>query len=64
MVDVNERAVHLANASIHTNGLNNIQAYKSDIYENVHQCYDVIVSNPPIRAGKKVVFEILQGALL
>lgn len=62
MVDVNERAVHLANASIHTNGLNNIQAYKSDIYENVHQCFDVIVSNPPIRAGKKVVFEILQGA--
>ena len=24
--------------------------------------YDVIISNPPIRAGKKVVFEILEKA--
>ena len=31
-------------------------------YENVVGTFDVIVSNPPIRAGKKVVFEILEKA--
>ena len=47
MVDVNERAVHLANQSCQY---------------NVVGTFDVIVSNPPIRAGKKVVFEILEKA--
>lgn len=62
MVDINERAVLLANQSIAFNGVENIRAYKSSIYENVHGTFDVIVSNPPIRAGKKVVFEILEKA--
>lgn len=62
MVDVNERAIHLANASIQYNGIQDTKAYLSSIYENVHGTYDVIVSNPPIRAGKKVVFEILEKA--
>lgn len=62
MVDVNERAVTLANESIQLNQEKNIIAYKSDIYDDVHSKYDIIVSNPPIRAGKKVVFEILEKA--
>lgn len=62
MVDVNERAVHLANESIQLNGVDDIEAYVSSIYENVSHCFDVIVSNPPIRAGKKVVFDILEKA--
>lgn len=62
MVDVNERAIHLANASIEYNDVSQIRAYKSYIYENVEGLFDVIVSNPPIRAGKKVVFEILEKA--
>jgi len=63
MVDVNERAVHLANQSIKLNDVENVKAYKSFVYEKVDGCFDIIVSNPPIRAGKKVVFEILEGAL-
>ncbi len=62
MIDVNERAVYLANQSIKYNDLENIIAYKSYAYENVEGCFDIILSNPPIRAGKKVVFEILEGA--
>lgn len=62
MVDVNERAVHLANQSIKKNHLQNIIAYKSSVYENVQENFDLIVSNPPIRAGKKIVFDILEGA--
>lgn len=62
MVDVNERAIHLANASIEYNEVQDIKAYLSSVYENVEGTFDVIVSNPPIRAGKKVVFEILEKA--
>lgn len=62
MVDVNERAVHLANESINYNKVFDAKAYQSNIYENVEGTFDIIVSNPPIRAGKKVVFEILEKA--
>lgn len=61
MVDVNERAIHLSTMSAKRNQLE-ANIYKSSIYENVQRTYDVIVSNPPIRAGKKVVFEILEKA--
>ncbi len=62
MVDVNERAVLLSNKSIKINNLENAKAYLSSIYENVSGTYDVVISNPPIRAGKKVVHEILEKA--
>ena len=62
MVDVNERAVLLSNKSIAANGIKNAKAYVSSVYENVEGTYDVIISNPPIRAGKKVVHEILEKA--
>ena len=62
MVDVNERAIALANESIEHNQENDIIAYKSSVYENVKDTFDIIVSNPPIRAGKKIVFEILEKA--
>lgn len=60
MVDINERAVSLANKAIKINNLEDIKAYQSFVYENVENKFDVILSNPPIRAGKKVVFEILE----
>ena len=36
---------------------------KSFIYENVQGSYDVIVTNPPVRAGKEVVTTILQESI-
>ena len=62
MVDVNERAVLLSSKSIAANGINNAKAYLSSVYSHVDGTYDVIISNPPIRAGKKVVHEILEKA--
>lgn len=62
MLDINERAVGLSQKGILKNHLENIKAYQSFLYENVHGTFDVIVSNPPIRAGKKVVLEILEKA--
>lgn len=59
MIDVNNRAIHLAKMNIKENKVNNISAFYSDIYSNVDKKYDYIITNPPIRAGKKVVYEIL-----
>jgi len=40
----------------------NVNFYQSDMLKSVNSVYDVIISNPPIRAGKKIVHEILSGA--
>lgn len=61
MVDVNLRAIHLCTRNIKENKVN-AHAFVSNIYENINSTYDVIITNPPIRAGKKVVMDILLGA--
>lgn len=62
MVDVNLRALHLAKRNILENQGNNIQVFESNAYENIHDKYSAIVTNPPIRAGKKVVYDIVMNA--
>lgn len=61
MVDVNKRAVHLTEMNIKENKVD-AKVIESNIYENVDGKYDVVVTNPPIRAGKKIVLEILLKA--
>ncbi|MBQ9023678.1 MAG: class I SAM-dependent methyltransferase [Bacilli bacterium] len=62
MIDINERAIHLCNMSKKENKLSNINIFKSDIYENVNNKYDCVITNPPIHAGKKKVYEIIEHA--
>lgn len=62
MVDVNERAVALANYNLQLNGVNGVNCYVSNIYEGVSSKYDYIVTNPPIRAGKDVLLQFLVGS--
>ena len=61
-VDVNRRALHLAEMNKKENKLSNIDFIESSCYENVSSKYDFIITNPPIRAGKKIVYEIVMGA--
>lgn len=62
MIDINKRAVHLAELNIKENKVQNCKAFVSDIYSDVNEKYDYIVTNPPIRAGKEVVYKILFDA--
>ena len=62
MVDVNERAANLSKK----NSLNNevkTNVFLSDRYENVKKKYDYIITNPPIRVGKDILYEIIFESL-
>lgn len=61
MVDVNERALSLAKENAGLNHIENVHIYESDCLNNVDKNdFAAIVTNPPIRAGKKVVHNILE----
>ncbi len=62
MVDVNLRAIHLANKNIQENHVDHICVFESNVYDQVQSKYSCIVTNPPIRAGKKVVYDIVMNA--
>lgn len=61
MCDVNRRALHLAKMNAKNNQVD-VNIFESDAYQNVFDRYQVIITNPPIRAGKEVVYRILLGA--
>lgn len=62
MIDVNEKAISLTKENIAINKVKNCQAYLSNVYSDVNEKFDMIISNPPIRAGKDVVHGIAIGA--
>jgi len=63
MVDINERAVELARENARRNGIANVRVVQSDLLEQVKaERFDVIITNPPIRAGKQVVHRIFTEA--
>lgn len=61
MVDVNERALELSKENAELNEIKNVKIYQSDIFNSIEGTdFAAIISNPPIRAGKKVVHQILE----
>ena len=60
MVDINRRAVDLAEKNISKNLINNARAIISRGFENIQESFNTIVSNPPIRAGKKVIYPLFE----
>ena len=63
MVDINSRAVELARENAQQNGIRNVTVMESDVLGALNdQKFDVILTNPPIRAGKAVVHQIFEEA--
>ncbi|MBN6889656.1 16S rRNA (guanine1207-N2)-methyltransferase [Cytobacillus horneckiae] len=61
MVDVNLRALGLAKENADLNGIRNVQIYESDKLEGIKgNKFAAILTNPPIRAGKKTVHDIFE----
>ena len=61
MIDINERALNLARKNALLNRVD-VNIFSSDIYSNIDKKYDYIITNPPIRVGKKILYDILIGA--
>ncbi len=61
MVDVNNRAIHLSKMNIKSNKVE-ANIFVSDMYEKINNKYDLIITNPPIRAGKGVYLTILTSS--
>lgn len=62
MVEINPRAMELAILNAKKNNCD-VNIFESDVYSNVSDVdYTDIVTNPPIRAGKKVIYKIFEEA--
>ncbi len=63
MAEINERAVGLIQKNIQENKVT-AEALHSNLYSAIaeKEVFSSIVTNPPIRAGKQVVFAIYEGA--
>lgn len=63
MVDVNLRALHLSKRNAKLNDVTNlVSIFESNCYQNISTKYSTIITNPPIRAGKKIVYDIVMNA--
>ncbi|MBU1094495.1 MAG: methyltransferase [Firmicutes bacterium] len=64
LFDVNERAIDMARKNQEENHLNNINIQVSNLFDQVKVNADVVLTNPPIRAGKVTVFKLYEDAYL
>ena len=63
MCDINNTAVELSQENIKRNGIKNInKVCVSDAYKKIGNGLNYIITNPPIKAGKKNLLNILEGA--
>lgn len=63
MVDVNTRAIELAKINVEKNEISNVQIYESDGLSAVEVTdFSAILTNPPIRAGKEIIFRFYEEA--
>lgn len=63
MSDINERAVELSRDNLRRNNVKNACAAVSDGFESLEGTFDFIITNPPIRAGKAVIYALFDTAL-
>ena len=62
MADINERALNLSKKNAKINNAS-VNIFKTNIFSNINKKYDYIITNPPIRVGKKILYEIIFKSL-
>lgn len=59
--EVNERAVELTRENVRLNNVGNVYVAGGDLFTWLPDLtFDVILTNPPIRAGKRVLFRLIE----
>lgn len=61
MTDINSRAVELVQQNLRLNGIRAL-VVQGDGFEAVEGPFDAIITNPPIRAGKAVIYDLFDRA--
>ena len=61
MADVNERALALAVSNVEKNRMQ-ARAVLSDGFAGIDGVFDAVITNPPIRAGKAVIYQMFEDA--
>ncbi|MFP4457590.1 MAG: class I SAM-dependent methyltransferase [Clostridia bacterium] len=61
LADINSRAIKLADFNAENNDIK-AKVLQSDGFENINELFDLIVFNPPIRAGKDVYYKIIKDS--
>ncbi len=65
MTEINLRAVKLAKQNAEINSIKNVEIREGNLFEPVKELlgsFDVIVVNPPFKAGNQICFEIIERA--
>ena len=62
-IDVNKRALNLTEENAKKYNLKNYHVFESDGFEKINSNYDFILINPPIRAGKEVIFKMFEDSI-
>ena len=63
MIDINHRALDLAKRNAEKNKVaSKIKILESNGFEQIKEKYDAIITNPPIRAGKAVIYQMYADA--
>lgn len=61
--DINTTATKLACINVEKNStINKANIINSDMFDSINQTFDHVVSNPPIKAGKKTLLKFVDGA--
>lgn len=59
--DINGTAIELTQFNAKQNGVVTNKVIKTDNFANISSNYDFIVTNPPIKTGKKLLFSIMDN---
>ena len=62
MVDINNTALELAKNNCKNNNAIKNNIFYSDLYNEIDNKYNFIVTNPPIKVGKEILFGVVSGA--
>lgn len=61
MIDINKRCLELSKKNIELNKIKSkIEIIENNVLDQISKKFDIILTNPPIRAGKNVVFKIIE----
>ena len=60
--DVTDIAVSLSKENLKLNNCKNFEVIKSDLFRNINNKFDFIITNPPIRAGKKLLLQLIENS--